>query len=164
MYRVIPSICFNQGPICSPETLDSLYFPHLAKAVQPLHDAEIRIIWHCDGDVGPILGSLIHDIGISGFQGFQEETGCTLEKMAKIRTNKGEKPILWGSVSVTTTLPFGTVEEVKKEVERCVKVASEGGGFALASTSSILPETPLENIIAFFEHGRKFGREFLTKI
>ena len=97
---------------------------------------------------------------MSGFQGFQEEAGVTLEEMAALRTRWGRKPILWGSVSVTTTLPFGTVEDVKRRVEHCFEVAGPGRGFGLASTSSILPETPLENIIALFEHGRAFGRHF----
>jgi GNAT superfamily N-acetyltransferase len=155
-------ICYNDGPLCSVETLDKLYFPNLAKAVEPLHEAGIGIIWHCDGDVRPILKQLIEVVGVAGFQGFQEETGCTLERVASHQTRKGEKLILWGSISVTTTLPFGTVEDVKKNVERCFRVAAPGGGFALASTSSILPETPLENILAIYEHGQNFGRKFLA--
>ena len=155
-------ICYNDGPLCSVEMLDKLYFPNLAKAVEPLHQAGIGLIWHCDGDVRPILKQLINVVGVAGFQGFQEETGCTLEHVASHRTRNGEKLILWGSISVTTTLPFGTVEDVKRNVERCFRIAAPGGGFALASTSSILPETPLENILAIYEHGQKFGKEFLV--
>jgi mycothiol synthase len=154
-------ICFNDGPLCSIEMLDKLYFPHLAHAVQPLHDAGIVIVWHSDGNILPIIDQLINVIGVSGFQGFQEETGCTLEKIASHRTRNNEKLILWGSLSVTTTLPFGTVDDVKRDVERCFKVAAPGGGFGLASTSSILPETPLDNIITMFQHGQNFGRQFL---
>lgn len=154
-------ICYNDGPLCSVEKLDEIYFPHLAKAVEPLHDAGIGIIWHCDGNILPILDQLINVVGVAGFQGFQEETGCTLERVAARQTRNGEKLIFWGSLSVTTTLPFGTVDDVKKDVERCFRVAAPGGGFALASTSSILPETPLENIMTIYSHGQRFGREFL---
>ncbi|MGB9596913.1 MAG: uroporphyrinogen decarboxylase family protein, partial [Candidatus Poribacteria bacterium] len=146
------------------DMLDKLYFPHLARAVQPLHDAGIGIVWHSDGNILPIIDRLINLVGVSGFQGFQEETGCTLEKVAEYKTRNGEKLILWGSISVTTTLPFGTVDDVKRDVERCFKVAAPGGGFGLASTSSILPETPLENIITMFEYGKNFGRSFLRQI
>lgn len=154
-------ICFNKGPICSLEMLDNLYFPHLIKAVEPLHESGIKIIWHCDGDVRPILDRLIKQVGVSGLQGFQEETGCTLEKIVSHRTKGGKKLIIWGSVSVTRTLPYGKVEDIKNDVERCFKIAGPGGGFGLASTSSILPETPLPNILAMYEHGLKFGKEFL---
>ena len=154
-------ICYNDGPLCSVETLDKIYFPHFARAVEPLHEAGIGIVWHSDGNILPILDQLINVVGVAGFQGFQEETGCTLERIAARRTRDGEKLILWGSLSVTTTLPFGTVDDVKKDVERCFKVAAPGGGFGLASTSSILPETPLENILTIYSHGQNFGREFL---
>ena len=39
-------ICFNQGPMCSAQTLRRVYFPALRHAIQPLHDAGIRMIWH----------------------------------------------------------------------------------------------------------------------
>ncbi|MDK1031313.1 MAG: GNAT family N-acetyltransferase, partial [Planctomycetia bacterium] len=155
-------VCFNSGPLCSPEMLDDLYFPHLVRAVEPLHEAGVKIIWHSDGDIRRILDRLIDDVGVAGFQGFQEETGCTLETIAAKRNRDGGKLVLWGSVSVTTTLPYGTVEDVRRSVERSFRIAAPGGGFVLASTSSILPETPIDNIIAMFEHGQKFGREFLA--
>jgi len=155
-------ICFNDGPMCSPAVLRELYFPYLKRAVEPLIANDIRIIWHCDGNILPILDDLI-ELGVSGFQGFQEESGVTLEKMIRVKTRWGRKPILWGSVSVTTTLPFGTVADVKRDVERCFDLAAPGGGFGLASTSSILPETPLENILALYEHGREYGRKVLRE-
>ncbi len=155
-------ICFNEGPMCSPDVLDKIYFPALKHAVEPLHTAGIKIIWHCDGDVRKIVNQLITEIGVSGFQGFQEDTGCTLEYISKLKTRNSKKPIIWGSVSVTTTLPFGTIQDVKSEVERCFKTASPGGGFALASTSSILPETPYENIVAMYKHATEFGKAFLS--
>ncbi|MBM3213285.1 GNAT family N-acetyltransferase, partial [Candidatus Poribacteria bacterium] len=150
-------ICYNDGPLCSIDILDKIYFPHLARAVKPLNDQGIGVIWHSDGNILPILDQLIEKVGVAGFQGFQEETGCTLEKIAARKTCKGEKLILWGSISVTTTLPFGTVDDVKESVERCFKIAAPGGGFALAPTSSILPETPLENILTMYNHGQRFG-------
>jgi uroporphyrinogen-III decarboxylase len=45
-------------------------------------------------------------------------------------------------------------------VERCFRTAGTHG-FCLASSSSILPETPIENIEAFLTHGKEFGTEFL---
>lgn len=84
-----------------------------------------------------------------------------LEHMASLRTKDGKRPILLGSVSVTETLPYGTVNDVKRDVERCFSTAGRAG-FALASSSSILPETPLENISALYEHGIEYGRGFLS--
>lgn len=157
-------ICFNDGPMCSLDTLDDLYFPELERAIGPLVDAGLRVVWHCDGNVLPILDRLLA-MGIEGFQGFQErEARIPLGEIAKRRTRQGQKLLLFGSVSVVHTLPFGTVEDVKQEVERCFHTAAPGGGFCLACSSSVLPETPLENIVALFEYGKEFGRRFLSSL
>ena len=154
-------ICFNDGPICSVDILDELYFPSLKYALEPLADAGIDIVWHCDGNVLPIVERLI-DIGITGFQGFQEqEAGVPLEKMVKFRRKDGGKLIFFGSISVVNTFPFGTQDEMKREIERCFQVAAPGGGFCLAPSSSVLPETPMNTIDTFVAHGIEYGRKFL---
>ena len=153
-------ICANHGPLCSLATLDRLYFPELRRSIQPLLDGGVKIIWHCDGNIMPILDRLI-DLGVSGLQGFQEETGVPFDHLVNVRTKWGEPLILWGCVSVTTTLPFGTVEDVQAAVRRSFTLAGPGRGFALASTSSIMPEVPDENIAALYSYGQEFGRRFL---
>jgi hypothetical protein len=155
-------ICANQGPLCSPQVLDRLYFPELRHAIAPLLAAGIRIIWHCDGNIMPILDRLI-EMGVSGLQGFQEETGVPYERLVKMQTRWGEPLILWGCVSVTTTLPFGTVEDVQAAVRRSFMLAGPGRGFGLASSSSIMPEVPDENIDALYGYGKTFGRRYLAE-
>jgi uroporphyrinogen decarboxylase len=55
-----------------------------------------------------------------------------------------------GSVCVQTTLAFGSVEDVVKEVERRKKLFPEGGLF-LGPSHAIQVGTPLENIIALYK-------------
>jgi hypothetical protein len=154
-------ICFNDGPICSLELLEELYFPALERAVEPLVEAGIEIVWHCDGNVLPIVPRLIR-IGVTGFQGFQErEAAIPIEKMATFRRRDGGKLIFFGSVSVVHTFPFGSVGDMCAEIERCYRVLGPGGGFCLAPSSSVLPETPLENILCFMEYGRQYGQRWL---
>jgi len=128
--------------------------------VAPLIANDIRIIWHCDGNVLPILPSLI-EIGVSGLQGFQEEAGVYFAKLVPLKSRWGRPLILWGCVSVTTTLPFGSPEDVRAAVRRSYQLAGPGRGFGLASTSSIMPEVPDENIDALYLYGREYGRKFL---
>ena len=154
-------LCSSVGPICSPSTLQRYYFPALQHAVEPLMDHGIGIVWHCSGNVLPILDDLTR-AGVVGFHGFPEDGGLTLEEMASACTAEGHKSILWGSVSTSTTLPYGSVEDVKADVERCFDLASPGGGFVLAASDAIVAETPMENILALFEHGREYGRRILA--
>jgi uroporphyrinogen-III decarboxylase len=71
--------------------------------------------------------------------------------LSEMKTRDGVKPIIVGSVSSTTTMPFGSTEDVRNEVRRCKKLAHErGGGWLLNFSSSLGPEVPKENIYAFY--------------
>ncbi len=149
-------LCDNRGPIVSLKVLKEIYFPNLRRSLQPLVDAGVTIIWHSDGNILPLLADLI-DSGVRGFQGFQEEVGVKLEELPKISLLIGKKPALWGSISVSRTLPFGTVDDVRREVERCIDVLAPGGGYFLGPTNTIGPEVPHENLLFMHEHTHEYG-------
>lgn len=147
-------ICYGAGPICSPELLRQIYFPALRHAFEPLVDAGIEIVWHSDGYIMPIIEDLL-DTGVTGFQGFEEDHGMSLGTLAEMRDRSGRPLVLWGSVSVTSTLPFGTPDDVRIDIERCVEIGRRTGSrMFLAPSSSVGPEVPVENIDAFFDHAR----------
>ena len=154
-------ICASAGPIISPLQLRELYFPELKWAMEPLVENGIGVIWHCDGDIGPILDDIL-DLGVVGLQGFEEEHGVSYDEIVRLRDRSGLPIGVWGCVSVTTVLPHGTVEQVKQSVERSFELAGRGRGFVLSSTSSVMPEVPHDNIDALFEHGGHFGADFLS--
>jgi uroporphyrinogen decarboxylase len=52
---------------------------------------------------------------------------------------------------VQTTLPFGTVEDVRAEVENLITVLGKGGGYILGPSHAIQAGTPPENIVAMFD-------------
>ncbi|MFA5865467.1 MAG: uroporphyrinogen decarboxylase family protein [Phycisphaerae bacterium] len=150
-------LCDNRGPMVSPELLRKIYFPSLKHSLQPLVNAGVTVIWHSDGYIVPLFEDLI-DCGVRGFQGFQVETGVQLECLPKLKLPGGKKPALWGSISVTRTLPFGTVEDVKREVERCIDTLAPGGGYFLGTANTVGPEVPFENLIALYEHTQEYGK------
>ena len=146
-------ICDNRGPVVDPAILERIYFPHLRRSLEPLVEAGLTIVWHSDGHITPIAPCLL-ECGVDGFQGFQEKVGTPVdvEALSEMRTRRGRKPILIGSVSTTATLPFGSPDEVRREVARCAALANRrGGGFLLNASSSVGPEVPKENLYALFE-------------
>ena len=154
-------ICTGAGPIISPALLRQIYFPELKWAMAPLVDNGIGVIWHCDGNINPIIDDLV-GLGIIGLQGFEEEHGVRYDEIVKLKDRTGQPIGVWGCVSVTSTLPHGTVDDVRDAVERSFTLAGRGRGFVLSSTSSVMPEVPHENIDMLFEHGHRFGAEFLS--
>jgi len=142
-------ICGNEGPLCSPGLLRQVYFPHLKRAIEPMAEAGIHWMWHSDGNIIPILDDLL-DCGIDGFQGFEEDKGMDLHELLGRTCANGKPPFICGSISVTTTM-YETPEAVLRDIERMQRIHDIRGGVILGSSSTIMDDTPVENILAFYD-------------
>ena len=145
--------CDKRGPYIAPEKMNEIYIRHVKRSLQPLKDAGIRILWHSDGNIMPIVPYLL-DAGVDGFQGLQEtiETRIDVAALRELKTREGRPPVIVGSVSSVTVMPFSAPEDVRADVRRCQTLAAaKGGGWLLNFSSSLGPECPMANIQAFFE-------------
>lgn len=147
-------ICTQRGPMISPEFLREHYAPTLEHSLQPLLDSGCRPVWHCDGDVRPLLDMLL-DCGVQGFQGFQPECGMHLEEIVQLRPRDGKRLIIFGPLAVTTELPVDSVEETKARVRRAVDVCRDRAGLVLFTSNTINPDIPLDNIVAMHEAAKE---------
>ncbi len=50
---------------------------------------------------------------------------------------------------------FPLLEELENQVKEIIEICAPGGGYILAPTHAIQTDTPLENILAVYETGRK---------
>lgn len=144
-------VCGQRGPMISPASLRALYYPSVRRALEPLVEVGADIIWHSDGYIIPMVDDLIA-CGVSGFQGFQEETGFDVGEIARRRVRGDRKPILLAGLSVGTVLPFGSTEDVKREVERIVESAGAGGGLAIGTANTAGPDCPNANLKTLYRH------------
>jgi len=150
-------ICGGGGPVISPRFLREFYFPHVRRSIEPLREARFRTVWHSDGDFRPIVDDLLA-CGVSGFQGFQEAYGVDIADLARRRTLDGERLTLWAGPSVTTTLPFGTVEDVQRDVERIIDTLAAECALFILPANNILPDCPVDNVVAMYRHAAEYRR------
>jgi uroporphyrinogen decarboxylase len=82
----------------------------------------------------------------------------------KLKREFGNKIAFWGGVDTQRVLPFGTRNDVKKEVKGRIDDLGTGGGFILASVHNIQADVPPENIVALYETGKEYGsRRFIDR-
>jgi len=68
-----------------------------------------------------------------------------------LKTQFGDRLCFQGGVSVQKTLPFGTPEDVRREVYERIRVLGRNGGYILGPSHAIQAGTPSENIVAMFD-------------
>lgn len=143
-------ICNGSGPMASPVFLREHYWMHARWSLEPVLEAGIRVIGHCDGNVMPLLDDMI-DAGFTGFQGFQYEFGVDPYVMnRRLHDKTGQTPLFLAGLSVTRTLPFGTTAEVEREVDFCFDYSGGGRGLMLFSSNVTGVEVPPRNLVAAY--------------
>lgn len=159
LYRLDHDIADSRGTLADIRSLDKLWFPHFARSLEPILKTDVRLIWHCDGNLMEMVPRLL-EVGLRGFQGFQYEDGMDYEKICKMKDREGRDLIIIGGVSVTRTLPRGTPTEVKDQMVWLVQHGPKTGLF-LGCSSSMTPGVTWENIkmlIEGFHYYQTHGR------
>lgn len=141
-------IAGQKGMLMKLEIWREFLKPRLAATVRAVKQArpETFVFYHSDGNVEPAIPDLI-ETGIDILNPIQPE--CM--DPAAIKCKYGDRLSFWGTVSVQRTMPLGTPDEVRSEVRARIHSVGHGGGLILAPAHVLGPETPWENIVAFFE-------------
>lgn len=147
-------ICSQRGSMVSVDFLEKHYAPMLKYGLEPLKEVGCRPVWHSDGDIRCLVPMLL-DCGIEGFQGFQPECGVTLDYILEQKIKSGNKPLIFGPVSVTTELPVWTPDQVRANVREVFEKCKGRADLCLFTSSSINPDVPLENILAMYDEASK---------
>ncbi len=118
-----------------------------------IHAHGARVIYHTDGSIMDAVDGLV-DMGIDVLQALQFSADNMDPRALKDRC--GDRLAFAGGVSVQTTLPFGSPEEVRAEVQERIRVLGRGGGYILGPSHWIQAGTPPENIVAMFDTAREY--------
>lgn len=82
-----------------------------------------------------------------------------------LKKNYGDKFVFWGGgVDTQKTLPFGTPENVKEEVEDNMRIFGKNGGFVFNTVHNIQATVPVDNLTTMFKTVREKGSyDYLKK-
>jgi uroporphyrinogen decarboxylase len=146
----------QSGPLISPAIFREVFLPcyrvmyDLIKKKNP----DIFIFLHSCGSIYPFLGDLI-DIGLDALNPVQ--TSAKDMEPERLKREFGKDLTFWGGgVDTQQVLPFGTPQDVARDVEEKMKALGPGGGFIFNPSHNIAPGVPPENILAMFEAFKRF--------
>ena len=155
-------VCINgdiaeqAGPIMSVKLYENMIKPIERKLSEKIHElVETKINYHSCGSVSlfiphfaEIWYDVINPVQISAY----DMEPCSLKERF------GDIMSFWGGLCNTqSTLPFGTLKQIRDEVRRNLECLKPGGGFVASNIHNITAEVPPQNIVAMFDAANEFG-------
>ena len=148
----------QNSTFCDEETYRTLYLPYYKKVNDWIHaHTNWKTFMHSCGAIKSLIPAIID----SGFD-LLNPVQCSATGMDPVELKKefGQDIVFWGGgIDTQKTLPFGTPEEVTKEVLYRCEVFSKNGGFVFSSIHNIQAGTPVENIVAMFNAVKEFNEK-----
>jgi uroporphyrinogen decarboxylase len=137
----------QRGLLMDPGDWRKWYLPSYRRMFEPIRAAGAHVWMHLCGDVTAILADLI-EAGLSVLNPVQPQA----MDIRHLSREFGGRLCFYGGVDVQGTMVHGTPDDVRREVHDLVRLfGGFGGGYVGGTSHSIMPETPLDNIIAMYE-------------
>jgi len=137
------------GQFCSVKTYRELFKPFQKAVNDRVHKlTKWKTFIHSCGAVVPLIPEFI-DAGFDVLNPVQ----CSALGMdpRTLKREFGQNIVFWGGgVDTQKTLPFGTPEEVYREVRERIDIFSPGGGFVFNSIHNVQSNVPTPNLLALF--------------
>lgn len=146
----------QNGPFISPDMYREIYKPYHKRINDWIHkNTSWKTFYHTCGSIIPLLDEFV-EAGVDILNPVQTSAKGMYPKTLK--EGYGDKLVFWGGgVDTQRTLPFGSPEEVRREViERC-RIFGKGGGYVFSAIHNIQQKVPMENLVAMFETLREFN-------
>ena len=135
------------GLMVSPAMWRRFFAARYRRLCDVAHESGLLVLFHSCGNVFGIIGDLI-DAGVDVIDPLQPEA----MDLAAVAREYGGKVAFCGGIS-DQRLGAKTPVQVRDEVQRLIDTfgAPFGNAYILAPANSLMPETPLENLVALFE-------------
>ncbi len=144
------------GSFISPKTYRELFMPFHKQVNGWVHKhTPWKTFIHTCGSVWNLVESFIE----AGFD-IMNPVQCSAARMDPLTLKEtfGDQITFWGgAVDTQRTLPFGTPDEVRREVQDRIQAFGPGGGFVFNTIHNVQPRTPIENLLVMVETLRECG-------
>jgi len=138
----------QESLLMSPAMFRRFLRPTLRKIIDLAHSSGVKVFHHDDGAIRPMIPDLL-EIGIDLLNPIQWR--CRGMDRGALARDFGARVVFHGGVDNQHTLPFGTAEDVRREVEDNLAFFSGCKGYIVARCHNIQANTPTENIVALYE-------------
>jgi uroporphyrinogen-III decarboxylase len=148
MLSLAEDICFNGGPLISPDMMREFLFPYYQQLVNNIKgrqiDPERHLVFQIDtdGKAEPVI-PVYQEVGVDSMNPFEVASGCDVVEIGK------KYPDLVMSGGIDKRILATTKDAIDKEVERIIPVMRERGGYYPTCDHGVPEEVSLENYLHY---------------
>ena len=73
-------------------------------------------------------------------------------------TKNGDKLTVFAGPSTSKTLPFGSREDIRKEIEYIIDVGKGACSLFILPSNDVLADTPVENLLEIYRYAAEYGK------
>ena len=139
----------------SKKHIRTFLLPRMKRMIDLAHQAGAYVFHHNDGSCRAILPDMV-EAGIDVLNPIQWR--CRGMEREGLKADFGDRLVFHGAVDNQYTLPFGSLAEVRQEVEDNLRILGAGGGYILAPCHNIQAVTPPENVVEMYTTAYELGR------
>jgi len=151
----------QQSMLMSPAIWREMVKPLLKQNADVGKRHGIYVAFHSCGAIRPIIGDLI-EIGVQVLNPVQ--CNCPGMNPLDLKKEFGKDLAFMGGVDTQGVLPHGTADQVRKATAQLLEgMTTDGGGYILAASHTVPPETPDENIFAMYDEAGITKQEIFDK-
>ncbi len=140
----------------SPAQFREMFLPLIKENVELVHSYGAYVDYYDDGKMTSELEDLA-DAGVDIVETLSPPPMGDVD-LGSVKHRIGHRVCLKGYIDQVNLICFGKPEQVRQAVREALEVAKPGGGFILGTADSFRPESPSENIKAYFDAAHEFGK------
>ena len=123
--------------------------PWHKKIIIKCNSLGVKTFYHSCGSIEPIIEDLI-EIGLDVLNPLQF-SAKGFPSPEELKEKYGDRLCFEGGMDVQTFLPFNSVEDIKKETKKLIRILGKNGGYIFESSHYIQPDTKPKNIMAMYD-------------
>lgn len=153
-------IGMQTGPFFSEDIFVEFFKPYYKQLIDKAHSLGMHFWLHTCGNIEAFLPHFI-EIGLDVIHPIQK---YTMEEQ-QIAGKFGDKICIWAGFDVQRTIPFGTPEDVRKEVRFMIDTyARRDGRLILTCGNALTPDCPIESFEALLDESYHYGRKKMGEL
>jgi uroporphyrinogen decarboxylase len=143
------------GPFMAPARFRELIKPYFSERIHFTREWTPAYFWHhtC-GSVYDLIPDLV-EAGVEILNPIQP--GANKMEPERLKANYGDRLCFHGGFDTQQVLPFGTPEDICREIARVMDAMKPGGGYIFSAAHNIQDDVPALNVITLFREARRLG-------